>query len=58
LFAPYWERGNDLESILVISPVADLSDPAFPPQVARITVLSMEDGILTYLCLRSPDPTI
>jgi hypothetical protein len=26
-FAPYWGRGNNLESILLISPVADLSDP-------------------------------
>jgi hypothetical protein len=24
----YWGRGNNLESILLISPVADLSDPA------------------------------
>jgi hypothetical protein len=23
----YWGRGNNLESILLISPVADLSDP-------------------------------
>jgi hypothetical protein len=53
-------RGNNLESILLISPVADLSDPASPLQVqecrfttpsqdAGILVLSMGDGTLTHL---------
>jgi hypothetical protein len=55
----YWERGNNLESILVISPVADLSDfvlsfrmqecrPLTPQDVGMI-LLSMGDGILTHL---------
>jgi hypothetical protein len=31
-------RGNDLESILLISPVADLSDPVSPLQDAKMQV--------------------
>jgi hypothetical protein len=38
-FAPYWGRGNDLESILLISPVADLSDPVSPLQDAGMQIL-------------------
>jgi hypothetical protein len=58
----YWGRGNNLESILLISPVADLylsfrmqeCRPPSPQDVGMIE-LSMGDGIL--ICLRSPDPT-
>jgi hypothetical protein len=61
-------RGNNLESILLISPVADLSDPVSPLQDAEIQIynsfsgcrnhsaLHGGDGIL--ICLRSPDPTV
>jgi hypothetical protein len=37
-FAPYWGRGNYLESILLISPVADLSDPVSSLQGAGMQV--------------------
>jgi hypothetical protein len=53
-FASCWGRGN-LESILLISPVADLhlrvQECRFtsPSQDAVITVLSMGDGMLTHL---------
>jgi DMSO/TMAO reductase YedYZ heme-binding membrane subunit len=52
----YWGRGNNLESILLINPVADLylsfrlqecRPPS--PQDAGMIVLSMGDGILTHL---------
>jgi hypothetical protein len=60
---------SNFESILLISLVADLSDPLSPLQDAGmqvytsfsgagIIVLSMGDGILTHLPLRSPDPTL
>jgi hypothetical protein len=44
-FAPYWGRGNDLESILLISPVADLSDLLSPLQDAGLLqfLLRMQD---------------
>jgi hypothetical protein len=54
--------GNNLESILLISPVADLylffrmqecRSPS--PQDVGMILLSMGDAIL--ICLRSPDPT-
>jgi hypothetical protein len=35
---PYWGRGNSLESILFISPVADLSDPVPPLQDAEMQI--------------------
>jgi hypothetical protein len=35
-FVSYWGRGNNLESILLISPVADLSDPVSPHQGAEM----------------------
>jgi hypothetical protein len=60
-FAPLLE-GNNLESILLISPVADLylffrMQECRPPspQDSGVIVLSMGDGIL--ICLMSPDPT-
>jgi hypothetical protein len=40
-FASYWGRGNNHESILLISPVADLSDLISPLQDAGIIALSM-----------------
>jgi hypothetical protein len=61
--------GNNLESIVIISPVADLGYPASLPQGAGMHVYnsfsgSQEsqyspwgDGILTHLPFRSPDPT-
>jgi hypothetical protein len=55
----YWGRGNNLESILLISPVADLylsfrmqeCKPPCPQDAGKI-LLSMGDGI------RFPDPTL
>jgi hypothetical protein len=55
-FAPLLGEGNNLESILLISPVADLylsfrmqeSRPPSPQDVGMIG-LSMGDGILTHL---------
>jgi hypothetical protein len=44
LFAPYWGRGNNLESILLISPVADLSDPVSPLQDAGMQVYNSLSG--------------
>jgi hypothetical protein len=59
-FAPLLGEGNNLESILLISPVADLSDSVYlsfrmqerrppSPQDAGMILLSMGDGILTPL---------
>jgi hypothetical protein len=52
----YWGRENNLESILLISPVADLylsfkMQKGRPPtpQEAGMLLLSMGDGILTHL---------
>jgi hypothetical protein len=52
----YWGRGNNLESILLISPVADLylsfskQECRLPsPQDAGMILASMGDGILTHL---------
>jgi hypothetical protein len=52
----YWGRGNNLESILLISPVADLylsfrMQECRPPspQDAGMILPSMGDGILTHL---------
>jgi hypothetical protein len=52
----YWGRGNNLESILLISPVADLylsfrMQECRPPspQVVEMISPSMGDGILTHL---------
>jgi hypothetical protein len=59
-FAPLLGEGNNLDSILLISPVADLSDSVYlsfrmqerrppSPQDAGMILLSMGDGILTPL---------
>jgi hypothetical protein len=52
----YWGRRNNLESILLISPVADLylsfkmQECRLPsPQDAEMMLPSMGDGILTHL---------
>jgi hypothetical protein len=57
-------RGKNLESILLISLVADLSDPVSPPLGAgmQLTTPSQNAGIsmgmgYSLICLRSPDPT-
>jgi hypothetical protein len=62
-FAPLLGEGNNLESILLISHVADLylsfrMQECRPPtpQDAGMTLPSMGDGI-PLTCLRSPDPT-
>jgi hypothetical protein len=59
----YWGKGNNLESILLISPVPDLylsfrMQECRPPspQDAGMILLSMGDGIL--ICLRLSDPTV
>jgi hypothetical protein len=41
---PLWGRGNDLDSILLISPVADLSDPVSPLQDAGMQVYNSFSG--------------
>jgi hypothetical protein len=48
-FAPLLGKGNNLESILLINPVADLSDPAllFRVQKCRFTALSQDTGMET-----------
>jgi hypothetical protein len=61
----YWGRGNNLESVLLISPAADLSDPVSPLQGADLQLLLRTqecsalpgDGLLTHLPFRSPEPT-
>jgi hypothetical protein len=63
----YWGRGNNLESILLISPVADLitlylsfrMQECRPPspQDAGMIVLSMGMGY-SLICLRSTDLTL
>jgi hypothetical protein len=47
LFAHYWEQGNNLESILLISPVADLSEGylLFRMQECRFTTPSQDVGM-------------
>jgi hypothetical protein len=52
----YWGRENNLESILLISPVEDLylsfrmqECRTLTPQDAGMILLSMGDGILTHL---------
>jgi hypothetical protein len=62
-FAPLLGEGNNLESILLISPVADLylslrMQECRPPSPQDVEMIlpSMGDGILTHL--RSPDPTV
>jgi hypothetical protein len=40
----YWRRGNRLESILLISPVADLSDPVSPLWGAGMQVYNPFSG--------------
>jgi hypothetical protein len=66
---PSWVvRGSNLESILLISPVADLSDPVSPHQVAEMQIYnssgprkhSAVHGGMGYslICFRSPDPTL
>jgi hypothetical protein len=69
LFAPYWRRGNDLESILLISPVANPSDPVSPLQDAETQIYSSFSGCRNHsalhggmgysvIFLRSPDTTL
>jgi hypothetical protein len=65
---PLWGRGNNLEIILLISPVTGLSDPISPLQGAGMQIynsfsgcrndsaLHGGDGIL--ICFRSPDLTV
>jgi hypothetical protein len=67
---PLWGRGNNLESILLISPVANLSDPVSPLQGAGMQVYNSFSGCRSHsalyggwdthssICLRSPDPTV
>jgi hypothetical protein len=65
---PLWGRGNILESILLISPVADLSDLVSLLQDARIQIYNSSGyrnhsalhGGMGYslICLRSPDTTV
>jgi hypothetical protein len=47
--ASYWGRGNNLEGILLISPVADLSGPASPVQNAEMQLYNSFSGY------RNPD---
>jgi hypothetical protein len=44
MFASYWGKGNNLESILLISPVADLSDPESSLQGAGMQVYNSVSG--------------
>jgi hypothetical protein len=44
LFAPHWGKGNNLESILLISPVADLSDLVSPLQDAEMQIYNSLSG--------------
>jgi hypothetical protein len=59
--APLLGEGNNLESILLISPVADLylsfrmQECRPPSQDVGMILPSMEDGILAHLSL---DPTV
>jgi hypothetical protein len=50
-FIPYWGRGNNLESILLISPVADLSDPVSPLQDAGMQVYNSFSGCRNHSAL-------
>jgi hypothetical protein len=65
-FASYWGRGNNHESILLISPVADLSDLISPLQDAGMQIYNSFSGCRNHstlhggmgyslICLRSPD---
>jgi hypothetical protein len=47
----YWGRGNNLESILHISPVADLSDPVSPLHDAGMQVYNSFSGCRNYSAL-------
>jgi hypothetical protein len=66
-FTPYWRRGNNLKSVLLISPVADLSDLIFL-QDAEMQIYNsfsgcrndcpLQEGMgYSFICLKSPDPT-
>jgi hypothetical protein len=66
LFCPNWGKGNNLESILLISPVADLSDLVSLLQYAEMQIYNSlsgcrNDGALgggySLICLKFPDPT-
>jgi hypothetical protein len=52
------DGGDNLESILIISPMADLWYPVSPSQGSGLIVLSIGDGILTHLSFRFLDPTL
>jgi hypothetical protein len=43
-FAPYWEKGNNLESILLLSPVEDLSDLVSPLQDSEMQIYNSFSG--------------
>jgi hypothetical protein len=47
----YWGRENNLESILLISPVADLSDPVSPLQDAEMQVYNSFSGCRNHSTL-------
>jgi hypothetical protein len=44
-------RENNLESILLISPVADLSDPVFPLQGAEMQIYNSLSGCRSHSAL-------
>jgi hypothetical protein len=48
-------RGNNLESILLISPVADLSDPVCPLQDAEMQIYNSVSGCRNYSALHGED---
>jgi hypothetical protein len=64
---PLLGEGNNLESILLISPVADLSDPISPLQGAEMQAhnssgcgnhSALHGGMgYSLICFRCPDPT-
>jgi hypothetical protein len=43
-FAPCWGKGNNLKNILLISPLADLSDPVSPVQNAQMQIYNSSGG--------------
>jgi hypothetical protein len=50
-FAPYWGRGNNLESILLISPMAALSDLVSPLQDAEMQIYNSLSGCRNHSAL-------
>jgi hypothetical protein len=45
-FVPYWGRGNNLDSILLISPGTEISDPVSPLQDVEMQIYSSLPGCL------------